>query len=619
MLIQFEERLKKFILFILILFVIIFIRYFYIFSKYKFLKNENLYITSITKRGLIFDRDGVLIAGNYKYKSVFIDPSNVNLEKDKQIISDLEDILSINKNNLIEEIKTKSKNRFLWIKRFLTEDEYNNLKEKKLKKVYFKDEYKRVYPQGELFSNVIGFCNIYLQGMEGIEYFANNILYNSENKIYSTIDSNIQFFLYSILKKRFEEEQPQWCGVIVQDALNGEILGAVKFPTYDPELYYLFNMEQIKNNLFIDSYEPGSAFKVFTFSCLFEYGLINLNFKDYCTGYYKLTENIKIQDLTEHGNIDLIKTFKYSCNYGTIKLAENLNKETFFKFLQTLNFGSITGIEFPGETKGILKTPKNWTKMTKAIINIGQEIGVSAIQMISAFSSIINGGNYFSPKLIKKIEYSGGGIKEEKPIVLHKTVSENTSEFIKKLLIEGISKDSTGREAFINLEGVQIGGKTGTAQIPDPKGGYFKDKNLASFLGFFNYKNRLYSIYIIFYDPKKNIYGGSVAAPVFKEIVIKLKNYIDIKENRVEIKKDIQSIIEEFSNYKKVEDIYLNSNGKLPSFVNLTLKEAIYLANLLKIKVKVFGSGFVYYQSIEPGEDLKNIKYLILKLKEENY
>lgn len=618
MLIQFEKRLKKFVIIISLLFFIIIIRYIFVITKYNFLKNDNSgLIYSSNKRGFIFDRDENLIAGNYKFKSIFIDPSNINLEKDKELFNILEDILSINKTELIKEIKEKSKSKFLWVKRFITEEEYRKILEKNVKKIFFKDEYKRFYPEGELFSSVIGFCNNYLQGLEGIEYYYNNLLYNSENKLYLTLDSNIQYYLYSILKKKFLEENPLWCGGIIQDASNGEILGIIKFPDYDPDIYFVYERNNLKNNLILDAFEPGSAFKVFTFSCLKENNLLNLNYKDYCPGFYKLTENIKIQDINQHGSIDLIKTFKYSCNYGTIKLAENLNKEVFFKFLQTLNFGSPTGIEFPGETKGILKTPKNWTKMTKAIINIGQEIGVSSIQMISAFSSIINGGNYYQPRLIKKIKYSGGGIKEEKPIILHNTVSKETSKFIYNLLKEGISYDSTGKEAYVNLEGVEIGGKTGTAQIADPKGGYYKDKNLASFIGYFSYKNKLYSIYIIFYDPKKNVYGGSVAAPVFRELVIKLKNYIDIKENTITIENKPENYINEFAYIKKVEEIYKNSNGKLPSFINLTLKEAIYLASLLKIKIKITGSGYVYFQNIEPGTPLSEVKTLIIKLKDE--
>jgi|GEM_PF-1809036 cell division protein FtsI (penicillin-binding protein 3) len=621
MLIQFENRFKKFIIIIIILFLITIFRNIYILIKYDYLKNESINFTDSIKRGSIYDRNGNLIAGIYKYKSVFIDPFNINQNELDRLLSILEETLSINKNELKNEILTKKKSRFLWVKRFISEDEYNKLKDKKTKNIFFKDEYKRYYINGKIYSNFLGFCNNYLKGIEGLEYQFDKILYNSENNIYLTIDSNIQLIVYNILNEHFLKETPLWCSAIIQDATNGDILSFVKFPSYDPELYYLYEQSTIKNNPLSDSFEPGSAFKVFTFSCLKELNKLDLNFHDYCNGYYELTKNIKIQDLKPHGYIDIIKTFKYSCNYGTIKLAENLSKTEFFQFLQSLNFGALTGIELPGESKGILKTPKEWTKMSKAIINIGQEITVNAIQMISAFSSIINGGNYYQPKIINKIDYEGGGKKNNTPIVLHNPISKETSNFILNLLKEGISDDSTGKEANPKIETVLVGGKTGTAQIPNPKGGYYKDKNLASFIGYFIYKNKIYSIYIVFYDPKTNVYGGQVAAPIFKEIVLKLKNYFDINSNILILKdfkiddKTISELIN--NNYIKLNNIYKNSNGKLPSFIGLNLKEAIYLANLLKIKLKIYGSGYVYFQDIEPGKNLSEIKVLTLKLKEE--
>lgn len=614
MLVQYEKRFKIIGILLLMMFSLLIVRYVYLLINYKDKLNFNINISHYNERGYIYDSNSQILAANYILYSIFVDPSVIT--KVDYYSNTLGKILSYSSDkikNLIEKNKNK---KFLWIKRFVDKRVVDEILKMKLKGVYYVKEYKREYPYSEVTAPILGYVNTYQQGLDGLEYELNDILLtdktfdteiNGRNDIYLTINSYFQFILYEELKKIYKNESPEWITGIIQNAKNSKILAIVKLPSYNPEEYYKYPYKVKKITPVTDIFEPGSTFKIFITAALLDSGSIDTNFRTYCNGEYNVTENIVIHDIERHGYIDLAGIIKHSCNVGMIKAAEHIDKYTLYKYLKYFGFGTKTGIMLPGEAEGILKKPKYWTKMTKAIINIGQEVGVTAIQMINAFSSLINGGLYYEPKIIKKIVYSGRRERELKSLKIRRTISEETSKKILDILENAVTPGSTGRLA--KIDGVVMGGKTGTAQIPSPQGGYYKDKSLASFIGFIKIQDNLLSIYIVVKDPKIHKFGGSVAAPAFKNVGEKIINYYKINN------------IKAFDTKISIPDnIFINANKRIvnnkliPDFKGLTLKEVLYLAGKLGIKVKIRGSGFVTYQSYPPGTKISDIEVLEIRL-----
>ncbi len=615
MLVQYEKRFAFIKIFLLILFVLVSIRLIYVSFKYRYLSEQKNIINITKPRGVIKDSSGGIIASNYYRYSVFMDPSIVT--QPEYYAKKFQEILNIDKIVFLSNYEKYRKKRFMWVKRFIDKNTYTKIKTENLKGVYFKTEFERIYPNGDMISPLVGYVNDYQKGMEGIEYQFDSILLPKvdnymekieKSSISLTIDKYLQYILTSELGESFEQENPKWCGGIIQDAKNGEILALSKLPSYNPKDYREYNYSIRKNNLITDNYEPGSTFKLFVAAALLDSNSISLDYSTYCDKYYNVTKNIKINDLKEHGYLTFPQIIKHSSNVGMIKSAESINKYDLFKYLQAFGFGTKTGFLFPGEAEGILKKPENWTKMTKSIINIGQEIGVSALQMISGFSSLINGGKYYEPKIVKDIHFISGQYKKYNSRFIRNTISENVSKTMRNLLQLSVTNGGTGEQA--KIEGIECGGKTGTAQIPSPSGGYYEEKNLTSFIGYINYKGRLLSIYLVFYDPKQKKYGGDTAAPLFKRIGEKIVNYIDITNLKVN-KVDSNNI--DNKTYKRAND-RIKEIGIIPDFEGLTLKEAIYLTSKLGLRIKIRGSGFVKYQSLEVGTEYNKGEVIEIKL-----
>lgn len=614
MLVQFEKRFKIIGILLLFFFFLLIIRYLFLLINYKDKLNFNINISQYNERGYIYDSNNQILAANYILYSIFVDPSMIT--KVNYYSKTLGKILNIPSNKIETLINQNKNKKFLWIKRFINKNTLEQILKLKLKGIYYIKEYKREYPYKEITAPFLGYVNSFQKGLDGLEYELNDILLTKKsfdadsiqrNDIYLTINSYFQYILYEELNKVYSEESPEWVTGIIQDAKTSEILAMVKLPTFDPLKYSKYPYKIKKNTPVTDIYEPGSTFKLFITASLLDSKSIDINFHTYCSGEYNVTPNIVIHDIEKHGYIDLPGIIKHSCNVGMIKAAENIDKYTLYKYLQYFGFGTKTGIMLPGEAEGILKKPKYWTKMTKAIINIGQEIGVTSIQMINAFSSLINGGIYYEPMIIKKISYGSKKEKTFKPLKIRTTISQETSNMLIKLLENAVTHGSTGKLA--KIDGVTMGGKTGTAQIPSPDGGYYKNKSLASFIGFIKIGEKLLSIYIVVKDPKVHKFGGTVAAPAFKNVGEKIVNYYKINN------------IKAFTTQIKIPDnLFVNANKRiinkdqLPDFKGLTLKEVLYIAGKLGIKVKLSGSGFVYYQSFPPGTKISNIKVLEIKL-----
>jgi cell division protein FtsI (penicillin-binding protein 3) len=568
-------------------------------------------------RGQIYDRDGKILAGNYIVYTVFIDPYIIT---DTKKVANLLAPFSIYDANILENKINENKNRrYLVIAERIDEETLKKILSLKIKGVYYKKDFYREYTLDDAAACFLGFVDKYNKGLEGIEYYWDNHLSKGENySVKLTIDSFIQYITYDEISKKAISEDADWAFGLVSDSSTGQILAVANWPSFSPYTYSTVPSLKRKNRALLNTFEPGSTFKVFVASALLNENKIDLNERFLCQGYYSVTENIKIKDLSSHGYVNLEDILRYSCNTGIITSAQRLSNKELYQYFRNFNFGNRTGLDYPAEPEGILKELKKWTKMTKAIINIGQEIGVSAVQMISAFNAIVNGGNYFEPYLTFSQSSGYSSEKVKKPVLVRKVLRPETSQTMKELLIEALKGSSTGKSAFTDV--TTVGGKTGTAQVPYSNGkGYDPSQIYTSFIGFFDVNGKSYTVYLGFMNPKKAGYGGTVAAPVFKNIVEKIYPYIVSKEKE-SIIIDENSILSE-NLTENIQKVYeraekrIISTDVIPDFTGLTLKESLYLASRLGIKLKVSGSGFVYWQSIPPGASLRKGMIIEIRLK----
>ncbi|AFI30921.1 penicillin-binding protein [Borrelia crocidurae] len=607
---------------ILTIFLIITLLTIYQYFILMFSKNMQHFsqkINHISRRGNIYDRNGKIIAFSSKSYSVGTDPRKI-----KNIVNTSETLGAILKIDP-QTIKQKllSKKGFQYIKRQITKEESELIKriqsEGRLKDIILYPDYKRIYPFKELTSNITGFVGIDNIGLTGIEFSLNSILNEdftkqqsineklSTNNIYLTIDIDLQNNINQIAKKYFQENKPENMITIVMDAKNGEILSMLQFPQYDANYYSQYSKEIWNNFSTSLTYEPGSINKIFTVAILLDSGLLKPNEKFLDNGIYqkkfKSGETIIIKTLNPpYDYIDLSGILLYSSNVGIAHITDKINNEYFYNKLIDFGFGERVGFPFPGETKGILNHHSKWSGRSKATIGFGQEIGVSAIQILQAASVLSNKGIMLKPKIIKKIiNEMQDTIQEFPKEEIKKVISEHTAKKVLKLMREVVNKGGIPKLKTKNLS---ISAKSGTSQVIDQNTGKYSNEDYtSSILVIYPTEDPKYIIYVVYRYPKKIIYGTRIAAPMAREII----NLIEQKNNKEEYNKI--KISSKISIPKPI--IKHNIKETLPNLKGLSKRDLMkILKDYTNIKINIKGNGFVYKQSHSPNTKLKDIKEL---------
>ncbi|MGQ9617384.1 MAG: peptidoglycan D,D-transpeptidase FtsI family protein [Candidatus Aminicenantia bacterium] len=502
------------------------------------------------KRGNIYDRNGKILATSVKAHSIYIVPSL--WEGREEELKKLCNYLNLSLEDferLIEGVRNKK--QFIWVKRKISVEEGERLLALNLKNVGIYKEFKRVYPEGELAAHILGGVGVDEQGLDGIEYFYNSTLSGSKGKIWVyrdgkrvpqyyqvaevippkpgkdiilTIDKNIQFITDLILENWVKRWVAKGGVAIVIDPKNGEIIALSSYPRYDVNDFCKVDENSKINRAIRWIYEPGSTIKVPLSALVFESGKVKLNEVFDCRGGRIELYNLSIKDHKNFSFLSFPEIIKYSSNVGAIKLALRMNeKELFFNLKEKFKFSKRTGIDLPGEERGIFRLPSQWSKISIGSIAIGQEIGVTPIQVLRAISAVANNGFMVTPHVLKKMRR---GDREESIIFNppERVISARTASIMKRIM-EMVVEDGTGKKAYI--EGVKVAGKTGTAQ-KIVNGRYSESLHVSSFVGFFPSDKPLYSIIVVIDEPKGIEWGGEVAAPVFKEIalgIIRLKGW----------------------------------------------------------------------------------------------
>ena len=542
---QIHKRIKILLLLIILAFIIIISKIFYIqVIEYKKLSNlaNNLWSRNLiigANRGRILTNDNVTIASNLTTVSLVVVPNQIKNKDD--IIKDLAKILNVKEEKISEHVKKSSSVEIIHPEgrqlSYETADKINNLN---YEGVYLLKEGKRYYPYNSLLSHSIGYVGIDNQGLSGLElkydeyltgksgaikYFSDakgNKLNKSSTyseptnglDLYLTIDFDIQSSVERELNNVMSKYNADGAWAIVMNPNNGEILAIASKPDFNPTNYKNYNIETINRNHAIwATYEPGSTFKIITLAASVEENtvdLLNDTFHD--SGSVNVDgARIKCWKHGGHGTQTYIQVVQNSCNPGFVSLGNKLGKERLFKYIKNFGFGKKTNIDLNGEASGILFNIDKVGPVELATTSFGQGISVTAIQQITAVSAVINGGTLYKPYIVKRIVEPNSNeiIKEFKPQKIKQVISEKTSETVRSVL-ETVVAYGTGRNAYI--EGYRVGGKTGTAQKVN-NGIYMKGNYILSFIGFLPADKPQAVVYVAIDNPKGvTQYGGTVHA-----------------------------------------------------------------------------------------------------------
>lgn len=607
-----------------------------------FAERQQMKIEKIqAERGLIYDRNNVLLVYNRNDATFYLDLSKTN----RQTKEELAKIFSklTHKTQQFFLTKMKGENKTITLAQHVPLSDAKSLMKLKLPGYYYRKGISRDYYYNNFASHILGYVNTQYKGVNGVENYFDNELAGingqrlvvrdatgkiitvkedrtknviTGNNIYLTINKSYQKILEEELNNGLKKYQGKYAIGIIMDPNNGEILALANSSGYDPNNYWKYNDAERKNRAITDIYEPGSTFKSITIATLLDQNLVNENdivFTE--NGRYKFS-NTYVTDTHKRGWLTVTEVIKYSSNIGIAKLVQKIDNEIYYKYLRGFGFGNYTSVSLPGEVKGRLKKPDQWSKISKEFMSFGYEIAVTPIQLISAYSALVNGGKLFKPQIIKKItDASGNIVINSNPNLVRTVISKKTSERIRNILATVID-GGTGIKAKIKF--INAGGKTGTSQRLI-NGTYSKSKYNSSFVGFFPVDNPQIICLVLVNSPKVGKYGGQVAAPIFKNIserIIKnnFNKFLEKKEffipinntKTVYVKKDLQTK----GNLKYLDldftgDISKARMNVMPNLINRTLSEAISILTKLGLNFKVRGAGKIVKQSITPGTKLR--------------
>jgi stage V sporulation protein D (sporulation-specific penicillin-binding protein) len=504
------------------------------------------------KRGLIFDSTGSAIAVNINTYDVYVRPKNI--ANPKNVAKILSENLSIDFKTIYQKVLDNTKSEVL-IKLQVDNDTISKIRKSNEKGIVFAENSKRYYPYGDLFTQVLGYTTIDSNGQSGLEAYYNDLLKGTNgyaltqadvqgieidntlqmyvpsiegSKIVTTLDAKIQLMLENAMNKIMLEQKSKSVTGIVMNPKTGAILAMGSKPSFDlnniPRNDVNTLMQTSKNEAIVDVYEPGSTFKILTSAISLDEGTVKTTDRFYDPGYRIVDgQKIKCWKSVGHGSESFTDGFCNSCNSVFIDCALKLGTERFYSCLNKLGIGKKTNIEYSGESSGILMDADSVKNVDLARIGFGQAVAVTPIQLITAISACVNGGNLMKPYLVDSITSKDGIIIEKnEPTCVRKVIKSEVSDTIKMFLEEAVSRGH-GYDTFI--EGYRVGGKTGTTQKYE--NGRIANKYISSFAGIFPSNDPDYIILIAVNEPNNGAYYGSiVASPYAKEVI---KGIIDYK------------------------------------------------------------------------------------------
>jgi cell division protein FtsI (penicillin-binding protein 3) len=523
------------------------------------------------RRGILYDRNMRELAMTVQVDSIYAVPNEID-DKDKPALArklaslvhtDASDAQTSEK----EIARRLADGRgFAWVARRVTPEVSQRLRALNLDGVYFQKEFQRFYPNSQTAAQVLGYVGMDDNGLGGLEQKFDARLHGTSGQMLTavdarrhvlgsiehepqpgqslqlTIDSNIQYMAETALDHAMEKEHADNGTIVVQDVHTGQILALAIRPTFDPNDFRHTTSKLLKNHAVSDVYEPGSVFKLVTYSSALDAQVAKPDDLVDCQGgQITLAGRVIHDDQSDRGMgvVTVATALAKSSDVAAVKMALKVGPDRFYQYMRAFGFGSRTGVELPGETRGLLRPTNRWNGSSIGSLAIGQEVAVTPVQLVSMVSTIANGGTYLPPRILINSPANAPGptspqairANEELPNPLpdgaHRVITELTSAQMRKMM-EGVVLYGTGKPAQLN--GYSSGGKTGTAQKVDPQTHlYSKTMHIASFAGIAPVNNPAIAVAVVIDNPKiGNYHGTAVSAPVFAEVAQQVLEYLGI-------------------------------------------------------------------------------------------
>jgi cell division protein FtsI/penicillin-binding protein 2 len=593
-------------------------------------------------RGTIYDRLGRELARSGQVESIFAAPPEMKQQVDT-VARVIAQVLQLKPDWVLQ--KLSERREFVWIKRKVSDEEAAAVKALDLPGIHFVTENKRYYPNGQLAAHVVGYTSIDEIGLDGVELTYDDHIQGQEEYIFVerdargrtykrtqppsckgqdvtlTIDAAIQMHVEKALEAAVQRHRARSGVAIVLHPKTGEILALANAPSFNPNSFFTTSEELRRNRAIRDIYEPGSVFKMVTYAAALEEHLAVPEENIDCLQGGIVLAGHRIDDHKSFGVLSVREALENSSNVGAIRLGLRLGSQRLADYIRRFGFGNPTGIDLPGEASGIVRPTGQWSQISIGSISMGQEVGVTAIQMLSAMAVIANEGQWVQPHLIRAIHSRPSDTLSETTPQTRRVINRKTARTLADML-EGVLLRGTGKLG--QLGGYTAAGKTGTAQQIDPETGrYSATRYVASFVGFAPVRDPQICVLVAIDEPHGQYYGGAVAAPVFKEIAEMVLHYLNVPPDSVNAEIELAGLNREFTSEgtSGVEGspvvqvtIELTPDGEpsltspltrstviIPDFQGLGLRAVAQECARLGLRLEVSGSGQAMRQNPSPG------------------
>jgi cell division protein FtsI (penicillin-binding protein 3) len=585
------------------------------------LEPNTVYPASVfAERGPILDRNGRILALQTRIGN--ISARRPEIEDLNGVSRDLAPILEIPADE-IRNMIALSATDFVYIKKQVDRSTIREIEraksEDRLKGISIEPIVGRIYPEKQLASQIIGFVGDENVGLAGIEYAFDSELAPAEaratgghgNQVILTIDSNVQHILENIARKVYRENAAEAVMLMAMDPRNGDVLGSASLPDFDPNEFRTSNAVSRMDRPAIWAYEPGSVFKIFSLSALMDSEAISSRTIFTCNGHYERTTNrgerVVINCLAAHGPVTARDIIVYSCNAGAAYAADRLGAGSFYELLRNFGFGARTGAGNPGETAGVLHTADDWSDRSKPTIAMGQEIAVSALQMLQAASAIANDGILIPPRIVSRIvSPDGETVRSFENGAGRQVLKAATARAMRSYMTDVTSNIGTGWRA--NVEDLSLAVKTGTAQSINPvTGAYSATDFIASCIALVPAESPSLVLYLVIVRPKGEYLGGRIATPPIREAAEALAEYLGIPRGR-----NPQLVHSPAITLPPA--IIPNVDTTVPDFLGYSKRQILPLLLRDDITIELEGDGWVRRQSPPPGTPLNRNTVITLEL-----
>ena len=600
-------------------------------------------IELLPHRGPIVDRSGDPLALSVDVPSIYVRPRELRAAGVDARLPALATALHMPPRAL--RAKLASSQPFVWLKRQALPREAETVARLELPGVYTVTEGRRFYPHGNLAAHVLGFVGVDSQGLEGLEQRYDRVIRGEAqylefdrdargremftggvgaapdqgNRLELTLDAAIQEATERELQSGVAAARAVGGAAVVLDPATGEVLALANVPTYNPnepgDAADKRWRDRVRNRAITDPYEPGSTFKAVLAAAAIEEHLVTPGELFFCEHGRFQAGGRTIHDAHPYGWLSFAEVIQFSSNIGATKVGERLGRDRYHRYLRAFGFGNRTGIELPGETPGIMRPVESWSRIDLATLSFGQGVSVTPLQMSTAFAAIANGGTLLRPYVVRRIVAPGGEVVlENEPTAVRRVISTRSARTTTELLRRVVEEEGgTGTKA--RLEEFPVAGKTGTAQKVDPTTGGYSSKRIGSFAGFVPADEPRAVILVLIDEPSTSSYGGVVAAPVFRAIAAAVLKRLGVEPPAPTVVARAPGAVPATPRAKPASrEAATPANAETPSFLGLSLREALARAQASGWQVRVTGTGYVAAQEPMPGTPLLSVHQLALRL-----